>query len=124
MRTRLTQNRSPLIAALAVAVIALAACGGSDAPQLPVSTVVPIGPQTEDQAIQVVRNFLAEINFEGEFNCLAVMEAGEASWSATMPDETQFAVTLRADPPALQFRVHTWAVFTRDGRVDSTRTPC
>ena len=124
MQSRQTRFRNLFVAMVAIATMAVAACGGDEPVQLPVASVVPIGPQTEDQAIQVVRNFLAEINFEAEFNCLAVLEAGEASWSATMPDETQFAVTLRAVPPALQFNVHTWAVFTRDGRVDSARTPC
>ena len=124
MQTRHTQIRNLFVAVVAIATMAVAACGSDEAAQLPVASVVPTGPQTEEQAIQVVRNFLAEINFEAEFNCLAVLEAGDARWSATMPDETQFAVTLRAVPLALQFNVHTWAVFTRDGRVDSARTPC
>ena len=124
MRSQFTLRRRSLLAALAFAIVALAACGGDDPAAIPVATVQPIGPQTEEQAIQGVRDFLAARNFEREFNCLETLEAGEVRWTATRPNETQWAVTLRADPPALQFNVHSWAIFTLDGRTESKRVPC
>ncbi len=124
MQSRFTIGRRTLLAALSIAIVALAACGGGDSAPIPAATVQPIGPQTEEEAIQGVRDFLAATNFEGGFNCLETLEAGQARWTATRPDETQWAVTLRADPPALIFNVHTWAIFILDGRVDSSRFPC
>jgi hypothetical protein len=124
MQSRFTIRRRTLLAAVSFAIVALAACGGGDPAPIPAATVQPIGPQTEEEAIQGVRDFLAASNFEGGFNCLETLEAGEATWTATRPDETQWAVTLRADPPALIFSVHTWAIFTLDGRVKSNRIPC
>ncbi len=111
-------------AALSFAVVILAACGSDDPAPIPEGTIHPIGPQTEEQAIQGVRDFLAARNFEGGFNCLQTLEAGDAEWTATRPDETQWAVTLRADPPVLLFNIHSWAIFTLDGRTESNRFPC
>ncbi len=124
MRIPFTIRHKTLLGAVAFAIVALAACGGDDPAPIPVGTVQPIGPQTEEQAIQGVRDFLAARNFEGEFNCLETLEAGEARWTATRPNESQWAVTLRADPPALLFHVHSWAIFTLDGRTESNRVPC
>ncbi len=124
MRNQFTLRYRTLLAALTFAIVAVAACGGNDSASIPLATVQPIGPQTEEEAIQGVRDFLAARNFEGDFNCLETLEAGEARWTATRPNETQWAVTLRADPPALLFNVHSWAIFTLDGRTESKRVPC
>ncbi len=124
MRTRFTIRRRILLAAAFFAVVVFVACGSDDPAPIPEATVRPIGPQTEEQAIQSVRDWLAASNFEGGFNCLQTLEAGEAQWTATRPDETQWAVTLLAVPPALLFNVHTWAIFTLDGRIKRNRVPC
>ena len=110
---------------MSVAIVAFAACGGDDQPApIPAVTVQPIGPETEEEAIQGVRDYLATVTFEGDFNCLETLESGDFRWSATRPAESQWAVTLRADPPILLFNVHTWAIFTLDGRTESVRLPC
>ena len=124
MRSRFTIKRRVLLAAAFFAVMVFVACGSDDPAPIPEATVRPIGPQTEEQAIQSVRDWLAASNFEGGFNCLQTLEAGEAQWTATRPDETQWAVTLRAEPPALLFNVHSWAIFTLDGRIERNRFPC
>lgn len=124
MRGRFAIRNRILLAALSFAVVVLAACGSDEPAPIPESTVQPIGPQTEEQAIQDVRDFLATRNFEDGFNCLQTLEGGEAQWTATRPNETQWAVTLRADPPVLLFNVHTWAIFILDGRTVSNRFPC
>lgn len=125
MHSRFITKRRILLGAVFFAVVAIVACGGGDEPApIPVGTVVPIGPQTEDEAIRSVRDWLADTNFEGGFNCLETLEAGESRWSATRPDETQWAVTLRADPPAMLFNVHTWGIFVLDGQIESNRFPC
>lgn len=125
MHSRLTTKRRIVLGAVFFTVVAIVACGGGDEPApIPVGTVEHIGPETQEEAIQDVRDWLAAINFEGGFNCLETLEAGQTRWTATRPDETQWAVTLRADPPALLFNVHTWAIFTLDGRVETNRFPC
>lgn len=65
MRSRFTIKRRILLAAAFFAVVVFVACGSDDLAPIPEATARPIGPQTEEQAIQSVRDWLAASNFEG-----------------------------------------------------------
>ena len=113
------------ILALTVIGLAILACGSSETV---LSTATPTGPgtglQPTGEAIERVREFLGEKNFEN-INCLETLEnAVLVEWTAVALDDFNFSVTLRVDPPRLLHNVHTSAVDKRAGRVESSRPTC
>jgi hypothetical protein len=113
-----------LILAVTILVLAVLACGSDPVAPTAIPSGPGTGPQTTDEAIEAVRTFLAEKEFEGE-NCLAALESAvSAQWSATAPDDEKYSVTVRVDPPKLLHNVHTWTVDKRAGRVQSFRPTC
>ncbi|NQW18051.1 MAG: hypothetical protein HQ478_11270 [Chloroflexi bacterium] len=115
------------IALLAIAVLAIVAiaCGSGDSnPPTPAPTAVPTGPQSMDAAIEYVRAYLGDKDFEG-VNCLATLEdAPSVVWTAAEATDAIWTVTLRVDPLKLLYNVHTWGVGKWDGRVESFRQTC
>jgi hypothetical protein len=117
-------SRIFLLAVVAFA-LAIIACGGEESV---VPTATPsdpgTGPQTTEEAIQHIRDYLAVKNFEGE-NCLTTLEnATLVQWSAIATGDFDFSVTLSVNPPKLLHNVHTWAVGKRAGRVEPFRPTC
>jgi hypothetical protein len=114
-----------LLMALATLALAFVACGSNE-------TIVPTpapagpgtGPQTTEAAIERVREYLGEREFEN-INCLETLEnAVSVEWSAVALTDANWAVTLRVDPHRLLFNVHSWNVDKREGRIESSRRTC